>query len=407
MRIFATAAVCVALVASCGSPPSGQTAVSTTAAPATTTVQIRVPDVVGELTEFAAGLLSTLGLEAVVTAVEGLRGEPGVVVKQLPLPGTAVTKRSVVVLQTPPPIPATTAAPVTTTTAAPAATTAAPVTTTTTQPPATTTTTTTQPPATTTETCHASLAEGPVRCAGIDLQGWAPQLDNYDDGDFSGANLDGVYFGTRSFRGADFTNASLVDARVEGSSDWTGATLRNADLTGFGSTKVGNNYGVSIFVNVDFRGATFTGAIFSNNDLSGALMDGVDFSVASGANSLIKMPGASLVGADFSGFNWMDGLGRSDFSLANLTNANFSATKMHASDFNGADLTGADLTGTNINGSTLIGANLTNVDFTGASIGGADFTDAVLEGAVFENNTCLWYDRKPDWGGMNFPPACP
>ena len=65
---------------------------------------IEVPDLVGRSTDYAAGVLTALGLQAVITEVEAPGGEPGIVVEQLPLPGTATTEQSVVILRTPLPI---------------------------------------------------------------------------------------------------------------------------------------------------------------------------------------------------------------------------------------------------------------------------------------------------------------
>ena len=65
---------------------------------------IEVPDLVGRSTDYAAGVLTALGLQAVITEVEAPGGAPGIVVEQLPLPGTATTEQSVVILRTPLPI---------------------------------------------------------------------------------------------------------------------------------------------------------------------------------------------------------------------------------------------------------------------------------------------------------------
>ena len=82
------------------------------------------------------------------------------------------------------------------------------------------------------EICVASLELGQASCAGIDLRGWVPQLlVAYENGDFSGAILDGVNFGSRSFAGSNFTNASLVGATVSHGADWSGTVLINADMT--------------------------------------------------------------------------------------------------------------------------------------------------------------------------------
>ncbi len=119
---------------------------------------VEVPSVIGDTVEFASGRLSTIGSPIMVEPVDGLEGDPNIVVEQLPLPGSLVVIGSPVVLK----VPGLSAEPVTTT-----ATTQAPTTTTaTTQVPDTTTTTTsttTQPPTTTaTTTTNTTTTQAPA-----------------------------------------------------------------------------------------------------------------------------------------------------------------------------------------------------------------------------------------------------
>ena len=105
---------------------------------------VEVPSVIGDTIEFATGRLSAIGSPVMVEPVDGLMGDPNIVVEQLPLPGSSVVIASPVVLKVPGGSPTLardliepSAEPTTTTTEAPT------TTTTTTQAPAATTTTTT------------------------------------------------------------------------------------------------------------------------------------------------------------------------------------------------------------------------------------------------------------------------
>ena len=411
----------MALLASCGSPTSEIAAVPTTAEPATTTVQIRVPDVVGESAEFAAGLLSTLGLEAVVTAVEGLRGEPGVVVKQLPLPGTAVTKRSVVVLQTPPPIPATTAAPAApaattaaptaapaattaATTAAPAATTAAPAATTAT----TAVPTTTVAPTTTTlspeKRCEISLNNGPADCPGAQLVGIRLRDKQLKGSDFSNANLSGANLGDSYFLGSDFSNANLENTHLY-RTDMRDVDLSGANLSGAQVLK-------TFFDEANLSGANLTGITGATAYMMGdaASWDGADMSG-------VNLSGVDLSGADFSEVRSLEGAILRDISGyglrfssgdneppslvgADLSGAYLYLAKMRYLDMRGATLVDADLTHTDLYGSDLRDADFSGARFDNTNLQSGDFRNANFSGA-----TGNWSMESGDFAGANFSGA--
>ena len=155
---------------------------------------VEVPSVIGNTAEFASGRLSAIGSPVIVERVDGLVGDPNIVVEQLPLPGSSVVVGSPVVLKVPggsPTLardltesseePAPTAAPSTKV----SATTQAPDTTATTQLPTTTTTstgttTTTQARATTTSTTP-TTTRTPAQVAGEAILAATYQWGVYSD----------------------------------------------------------------------------------------------------------------------------------------------------------------------------------------------------------------------------------
>jgi len=297
------------------------------------------------------------------------------------------------------------------------------------------------------EECHASLSSvlsGPVTCAGIDLRGWNPQLDNYDNADFRGAILDGVVFkDNKSFINANFDDASLVGVQVgiNASSgcrytyddwgnilsrlcDFSGASFQNSDLTNFAIVKSGLN-----FDNTNFTGANFTGAKLNRmnpdttcadgywnfTSLNGAIMDNVDFTVADTFCGL-DFVGASLVNTNLSGLT----LGQSDFRNANLTGANLSEINRevtHSGYARHFKVDGAIMINANFEGSRLsdfgggtnngfMGVDLTGQDFRGFDLERVDFRGAILDGVTFGDNNCGTGSTKVKWS-LDFPPVCP
>lgn len=80
---------------------------------------------------------------------------------------------------------------------------------------------------------------------------------------------------------------------------------------------------------------------------------------------------------------------RTDYSGADLRNANFSGMDLRGYNFGGADLRGANLTGARMDGVNLRDASLRNADFGNASLAkadlrGADFRGANVGGASME-----------------------
>ncbi len=96
MRTLTAVAVYVALLASCGSPTSGPTAVPTTTTPQVTLV--KVPSFIGQSPEFANGVAR--GSNLVLTVIASARAESSAkVFEQYPVPSTEVMPGSLVVVK--------------------------------------------------------------------------------------------------------------------------------------------------------------------------------------------------------------------------------------------------------------------------------------------------------------------
>ena len=141
--------------------------------------------------------------------------------------------------------------------------------------------------------------------------------------DFSNKNLSGVNFSHANIEDANFTNSNCAGAVFDGT-QFLGAIFSGAILdkkwaliidvltSGSGANKnlAGYDFSEAYLVEYDFSGSNLQGANFHNTNLVG------DFR------------GADLSGADFSGTDLSCGRLCTDFSYANLTNANISSEQM-------------------------------------------------------------------------------
>jgi uncharacterized protein YjbI with pentapeptide repeats len=147
------------------------------------------------------------------------------------------------------------------------------------------------------------------------------------------------------FKGVDLSGADLEGADLAGailfSVNFTGATLKDADLTG----------------------ARGLGADFSDADLTGAALGAGEWTSAS-------FVGADLAGADLSSAH----LDQVDFTNANLTGAELSGRFLPGVIFVGTDLRNVDLSGAHLSGADFTNANLTGADLSGAHLGETDYT---------------------------------
>lgn len=210
-------------------------------------------------------------------------------------------------------------------------------------------------------------------CAGADLRrivlfGTTTDLSGVD---FTGADLRGAIFVGVQARNANFTGAKLDDALITGfdgndiylASSFRGANFSNASLRGIRNTE-----------QLSFDTANLTGADFSKAQL---FVVGFTRVTAPGA----KFVGASIFGgfsdSDFNGADFTDAVvnGFSDgFRRSNITNANFTRAHLTYMAFGGNDLTGTNFTY----------ASLQSASFAGVPAAGATFTNA-----YYDTNTVL------------------
>ena len=143
----------------------------------------------------------------------------------------------------------------------------------------------------------------------------------------------------------------------------------------------------------DFTDCILNNAILHSTDFSLADFDGAELN---GAKFHIPFSYSSvLVGTMFTNVSAPS----ADFTIADLTDADFRPAIPNGTDLqwavfdgatldqarmNGVDLRDASFVGAYLDCANLQGADLRNVDFTGASLLNADFTDALLTGANFD-----------------------
>jgi uncharacterized protein YjbI with pentapeptide repeats len=204
------------------------------------------------------------------------------------------------------------------------------------------------------------------------------------------ANFTGMALARADLHDLDFSNADLSGA------DLSGADLRGAKLVG--SRLVGAK-----LPGAKLNLAWIMGADFSHADLSGADLETL---VVSAGLQTLPQEAASFIGANLSGakltarFNLDDmrganlshvrasadvrnqsmGLIRTEFSQANLTDANFQGAGLARVNFAFAKLSRANFSGADLSGADLTGADLTDADLTGANTTGTDFSNAILRG---------------------------
>ncbi len=152
-----------------------------------------------------------------------------------------------------------------------------------------------------------------------------------------------------------FTQQDLAiserDKLIKGQWDLQGVDLSGKDFMG----------GV-----INFRNAKLNGAKFTDSLLGGA-----------------SFRGSNLIGADFSSSsNESTYLAATDFSGADLTDANLNNAWAHLGDFPRAKLINAEMRGT-----TLSYTRLQDADFSGADLTNAELNNAYLAGTKFINAT--------------------
>jgi uncharacterized protein YjbI with pentapeptide repeats len=202
------------------------------------------------------------------------------------------------------------------------------------------------------------------------LAGMSLARADLHDLDFSNADLSGADLSGTDLRGAKLVGSKLVGAKLPGAKlnlAWImGADFSHADLSGADLETLVVSAGLQTLPQ---EAATFVGA-----NLSGAKV--------TARFNLDDMRGANLshlrASADMR--NQSMGLIRTEFSQANLSDANFEGAALAHVNFAFAKLSRANFSGADLNHADLTGADLTDADLTGASTTRTDFTNAILQG---------------------------
>lgn len=214
--------------------------------------------------------------------------------------------------------------------------------------------------------------------------------------DFSQAHCSRAIFTRAVLSDAICENADLKDARLE-NVDAAGASFIEADLSGasFAGAVLRNaDLSASNLAKADFTGADLAEATLEDANGPGIVMDGADLTglrasggsvFSHGSFKNVSAPGAVWEAADLSNtdfsFSKMEG---ASFSKALLRGARMRAADMKSARFEKADLTDAHLVLANLLESSFERADLARCDCRGANMYGSEFLDARIEGARFE-----------------------
>jgi len=219
---------------------------------------------------------------------------------------------------------------------------------------------------------------------GVGLGGVPEGLDGLDcvaAKDCSGLDLTGADLTGRVLTGVDFTEAILNEAIVDG------ADLRGADFTRAQLRKV------------DFSRTYYGGEIYGVYD-----GDSPVYSPFPGVPD-IMMAGADLTGANFEATRWIE----PDLTGANLTGARLGTNPWDGRDIPTqwfrAKLSGANLTNIQIGyyeiGSPLLFSILWEADLTNAEMAGAILQDVYLNGSDMTGANFWGVNRWIDWRGRS------
>jgi len=228
------------------------------------------------------------------------------------------------------------------------------------------------------------------------------QYCDLSNADLSGADLKGANLVGANLQGANLAEAKLNLAYLLGanlhSADLTGANLQRVNLTFANLTR-------SILANSDSRGSNFQQANLKEADLTEANFSAPTFlEKANLSQAILKdsdLKGANfhqanLTGADLTGAD----LGKTDIKLDGISNnydlgerlvdtlIGFPIFSLSSggvdffTDFTGADLQEANLSSTDLDRVNFENSNLTNVDFKGSNIEPEDLEELKLCGVT-------------------------
>ncbi|MBD1888467.1 pentapeptide repeat-containing protein [Coleofasciculus sp. FACHB-SPT9] len=207
---------------------------------------------------------------------------------------------------------------------------------------------------------------------------------NLSNADLSGANLSNA-----DLSGADFGHAYLATANL------SHANLSDAKLIYVKLQDANLSYANLIGANLSFAYLSRTNLCFVNAPHPQTVPDFYRI-VRAAKQAIYKLKKLSYIKESNDFLEEINLNDYTDFTRANLTNANLYGAFLTNANFSGAnlsniclieaDLTGADLKGNNLHRANLaneklIKADLRGADLSDSNLAGADLTDAQLEGA--------------------------
>jgi len=248
--------------------------------------------------------------------------------------------------------------------------------------------------------------------SGLDLSGADFRKAKLMKANLKGCRLDGADFTTALANEADFTAASLREAKlvkglfqqakftgatmtggdltkaVMSEADLTGADLREACLTKtllekavLKETKlIGAAAGQAYFLSADASGADFSGADLAKAIFQKAKLDGTNFSGVKAAKILFVESAGSNV--NFSGADLFNAriLNGSAFTGSDFRNAKAQKASLMKSDLSGSDFRGMDIKRGLVQECNLAGADLSGVAAREARFTKSDLSDANCRG---------------------------
>lgn len=234
---------------------------------------------------------------------------------------------------------------------------------------------------------------------GADLKNVNLEGANLNNAMLTDANLSGAYLLGANLNNATLDNADLNFAELPYSS-LTSANLQSAKLSGANLVGVnlanGNLSNTSVQEFTNLESANLANVNFQSAELSGVNLTNANLQSANFQESKISVGKASVNFGGWVGlYTWS-----TNFSNANLADANFIDVSAQGAIFNRVNLTNAKLSGIDLSAteisygkrskefvSYLLNADLTNADLSNAKLNKAYFTEANLSGVILADSS--------------------
>ncbi len=212
-----------------------------------------------------------------------------------------------------------------------------------------------------------------INLSGSHIRGGIITGTDFSGSNFTNATIDGAFF----FSPPDFSNTNLTNATII-NMDLSGVDLSTATLTGVSMAKLLGcptlPAGWECHSSTSDYRYIVMGAGANYSSTSGALISRY------GTDNFLDLERigwsiTNLSGADFSG-TYIDNRFRIDGTYLNLQDINFKYAQLSGSHFFSADVTGAEFTATRQDWTDYIFIDFTDADFTGSILRNAEFRNS-------------------------------